>query len=76
MEIGTTYLAPGHHTQICHIFLATSLTEGPTDREESEEGMETKKVFPTELEKLIETGQIKDSQTIAAFSFLKIKKIP
>lgn len=43
-KIGGFNLAPGHHTQVCHIFLATQLTVGTINRDASEEDMQTKQV--------------------------------
>ena len=70
--IGETFLAPGHHSQICHMFLATGLTQGEKELEESEEGMETKEVTFKELGEMIRSGEIKDGPTLAAFAMLNV----
>lgn len=72
-EIGKLFLAPGHHSQICHIFLATGLIEGEKDLEEAEEGMKTKKVSIDEFKEMVKKEEIKDSPTIAAFGLLNTK---
>jgi ADP-ribose pyrophosphatase len=71
--LGFVYLAPGHHTQQCHVFLATSLKKGKTKRDEGEKAanMKTKKVTPQQLEKMIWSGKIKDGPTLAAYSLLR-----
>lgn len=76
VRIGTLYTAPGHNTQISHIFLATMLSEGEPEREESEEGMRTKKVTMKDLQKMLADGKIKDCSTLAAFAILRLKKLP
>lgn len=70
--LGFFFLAPGHHTQQCHVFLATGLKKGKTNRDVGEKAsnMKTKKVTPQELEKMIKTGKIKDGPTIAGYSLL------
>jgi len=79
--LGFTYLAPGHHTQQCHVFLATDLRKGKTkcDIGEIASGMKIKKVTPAELEKMIKTGKIKDGPTLAGYALLQsqgfLKKI-
>lgn len=66
-EVTSFFLAPGHHTKVCHVFLATDLIESQQRLEEQEEGMEVKKVTIDELKSMIETGETKDGPTIAAF---------
>ena len=69
-EIDTFFLAPGHHNQVCHVFLATELTEGMQELEEQEEGMKTIKVAFEELRIMIKNGEVKDGPTLAAFGIL------
>ena len=72
-RVGIFHLAPGHHTQVCHVFLATGLIEGEPEREKSEQGMTTKKVIFTEFEQMIRNGMITDGPTIAAFGMITAK---
>ena len=69
-KVGTFWIGPGIITQECNIFLATDLSEGEPDREESEEGMKIRKVTPQEIKELIKDGTIKDGATITALSIL------
>lgn len=69
-EVGIFHLAPGHHTQVCHVFLATGLIAGEPEREKSEQGMTTKKVTFTEFEQMVRGGTITDGPTIAAFGMI------
>lgn len=73
--VGRFWLASGHHTQGCHIFLATQLTQGAQELEGSERGMRVKKVTPTQLQTMIRRGVIKDGPTIAALGFCFVKKL-
>jgi 8-oxo-dGDP phosphatase len=66
-EITNFFLAPGHHTQICHVFLATGLIATKQNLEDAEEGMKVKKVTTEELKQMIKNGEMKDGPTIAAF---------
>jgi len=69
-EIGSFFLAPGHHSQIGHVFLATDLTEGSQNLEEREEGMDVKKVTVEEFKQMMQTEEIKDGPSIAAFGMI------
>ncbi len=74
-EIVVFNLAPGHHSQKCHVFLATDLVEGSSELEESEEGMKTKKLTVAEFQKMIVRGDIKDGPTIAAFGIITARQL-
>ena len=70
IEVGDFFLGPGHHSQICHVFLATELTEDKQNLEEWEEGLEVIKVTAEELKQMIKDGEIKDGPSIAAFGMM------
>lgn len=75
-KIGAFNLAPGHHTQECHVFFATGLQKCQTKREDAEEGMEVKKVGVKDLEIMIKSGKVIDGPTIAAFQIMKASNLP
>ena len=71
-QIGKLHLAPGTSSQRGHVWLATELTEGPPQREASEQDMRAA-WFPTaELEKMVQAGEITDSPTLAAYLLLQL----
>ncbi len=72
VDIGSFYIAPGVHNQICHVFLATNLTKGNAHREASEQGMECKDVSMNQLIDMIRNQDITDGLTICALSLLRI----
>jgi 8-oxo-dGTP pyrophosphatase MutT (NUDIX family) len=76
-EIAEFNLAPGAISQICHVFLATDLTEGETDFEESEidTDMKAKKVTIKEFRKMVLEGQMKDGPSLAAFGIAMTQDI-
>lgn len=74
-EVAVFNLAPGHHSQKCHIFLATDLNVGVNEPEESEEGMKLKRVTLDELQKLIAAGEVTDGPTIAAYGIITAKNL-
>jgi len=74
-KITDFYLAAGHHTQVCHVFFATDLTEVGQKLEESEEGMEVKKVTLNEFKNMIRNGEIKDGPSVAAFGILNVSDL-
>jgi len=66
-ELGSFYIAPGHLTQVCHVFLATGLSTGHRHLELSEKGMEIGHFTHSEINEMIRVGEIKDGLTISAF---------
>ena len=74
VAIGRFYPANGFLDQEGYVFLATNLSSGKTNRDESEKGMEIKKVTQKELEEMIRMGVIKDGPTISAYALLKLSK--
>jgi ADP-ribose pyrophosphatase len=71
-KIGEFYLAPGHHTQVIHFYLAIGLHSVPQELEVAEEGMTIKRFTPKEINTMIKNGEIKDSLTIAAMKFFEL----
>jgi ADP-ribose pyrophosphatase len=65
--IGYFWLAPGHHTQGCHVLLADRCTRGEPEPEEMEFGLEVREFSGKEIEQMIGSGNIKDGPTIAAW---------
>lgn len=74
-KIGYLYEANGYATQGAHLYLASDLTEGAQELEDSESGMKVKKFSVTEFEKMVESGQMTDGPTLSAYGLLKVKKI-
>jgi 8-oxo-dGTP pyrophosphatase MutT (NUDIX family) len=72
--IGEYHLAPGHHTQVIHFYLATNLKESQQELETAEKGMQVKKFTHRELNHMIKSGEIKDSLTIAALKFFELSQ--
>jgi len=71
-KIGEFHLAPGHHTQVIHFYLATDLSQGQQHLETAEKGMQVKQVTHAELNEMIRLGVIKDSLTIAALKYFEL----
>ncbi|RQW61803.1 NUDIX domain-containing protein [Vibrio viridaestus] len=71
--IGFQYLAYGFCSQGYHIYFATDLTQGETNLDPEEEGLVTQKVLLEDFEKMILSGEIKDSTTINTFSLARMK---
>ncbi|MDD5342016.1 MAG: NUDIX hydrolase [Patescibacteria group bacterium] len=74
-EISRLFLAPGLASQICHVFLATKLSQGKRELQESEKGMKLKRATLKEFQNMIIKGLIKDSPTIAAFGIMIVKNL-
>ncbi|MEJ2865459.1 NUDIX hydrolase [Actinomycetospora flava] len=68
--LGLLDVAPGLSSQRGRAFLATDLTEGRPEREDTEADMRFAWVTRTEFEKRIRAGEITDAQTLAAYALL------
>ncbi len=69
--IGKFFLGPGHHTQVCYVYLATGLTTGERKLETAEKDMLVKQVTLPEVEQMISDGTIQDGPTITAYTYFK-----
>jgi 8-oxo-dGTP pyrophosphatase MutT (NUDIX family) len=76
-EIGSFCLAPGHHTQVCRVFLAQKLSVGKAHPEETEEGMTSRRITPKQFKEMVISGEIVDGPSIAALGILSFSgKLP
>jgi hypothetical protein len=57
-----------------NVFLATGLTAGTPRREPEERDMRQRWVSRAELEKMIRSGAIRDSSTVAAYALLLLQR--
>src|ERR1700730_1670762 len=71
--VGHLFEACGYSNQGFHIFLATGLRHGDTDREDEEQDLVTRDFALSEVERMICDGQIKDATTVAALGLLRLK---
>lgn len=71
-RIGALHVAPGMSSQRGQVFLATELTQGPTERERSEQDMRTAWFTVAEFEELARAGELADSQSLAAYALLRL----
>ena len=68
------YIAYGFLTQPMHVFAATGLTQLDAQPEPEEQDI-VRGVFTwSELNRMVECGQITDAQTLAALSLLRLKR--
>ena len=68
--LGHLDLAPGLITQGFDVWLATDLTAGPPDREQTEADMRSAFVSEAELRAMIRDGRFTDGPSLAAYSLL------
>jgi 8-oxo-dGTP pyrophosphatase MutT (NUDIX family) len=71
--LGDFYEAYGYCNQKCHVFEATGLTPGETDREHTESDMRVARVSADEFRTMVRDGRIKDGPTIAAYGLLALE---
>ncbi|WP_424188940.1 NUDIX domain-containing protein [Actinokineospora sp. G85] len=69
-RIGALEVAPGLTSQTGAVFLATELTEGPPEREATEQDMRAAWFARADFESAIRDGSIQDAQSIAAYTQL------
>lgn len=69
-QIGLLDVAPGMSSQRGRVFLATELTEGPPEREHTEQDMRTAWFRREEVVAMVRGGEITDAQSIAALGLL------
>ncbi len=72
--LGHLDVAPGIFSQRGWIFLATDLAEGEHDREHEEQDMHFAWFERSRFEEMIRTGEITDSQSIAAYAHLLLSE--
>jgi 8-oxo-dGTP pyrophosphatase MutT (NUDIX family) len=65
--LGRIDIAPGMSSQRGWVFLATGIAEGESDREHEEQDMRSAWFARDEVEQMIRSGVIVDSQSIAAY---------
>lgn len=72
IKIGEFVIAPGHHTQICHTFVATELSASVQHLEAAEKGMRAKAVTLAELNEMIINHEITDSLTLSSIKLFEL----
>jgi ADP-ribose pyrophosphatase len=73
IHAGEIFQGPGYCNQRGHIFLATELSQGETDREATELDMICRSFPLSEFEAMIRDGTVCESMTISAFGLLRMK---
>jgi 8-oxo-dGDP phosphatase len=71
--LGHLHSAYGMSSQGFDVFLATSLTPGPTAREASEQDMRQRWVPRAEFEELVRSGRVTDDSTLAAYALFLLR---
>jgi 8-oxo-dGDP phosphatase len=65
--LGLLDVAPGMTSQRGWVFLATGISEGETDREHEEQDMRSEWFSRPDVEEMIRSGVLADSQSVAAY---------
>jgi 8-oxo-dGTP pyrophosphatase MutT (NUDIX family) len=73
VHAGEMFQGPGYCNQRGHVFLATELTQGATEREVTEQDMVCRSFSLAEVEAMIRDGTLREAMTIAAFGLLRVK---
>jgi 8-oxo-dGTP pyrophosphatase MutT (NUDIX family) len=72
-ELGLLDVAPGMTSQRGWVFLATGISEGDADREHEEQDMRSEWFSREDVEEMIRSGVIVDSQSIAAYGLFLLR---
>ncbi|NMB46865.1 MAG: NUDIX hydrolase [Firmicutes bacterium] len=70
-KLGELYLAPGYSSEILHLYLATDLSMGEQDLDDSED-IEVVHLPLREALRMAQMGEFRDAKTIAAIFHLQI----
>jgi 8-oxo-dGDP phosphatase len=71
-KVGFLHVANALTGEGAHVYLATGLTPGEPDREESEQDMRQQWFARGEFERMVADGVITDGPTLAAYLLLKV----
>ena len=72
-HLGRLDSAPGYASNAFDVFLATGLTEGEPNREASEADMVHAHFETVELERMVRSGEFRDSNSLAALALLRVR---
>lgn len=73
VHVGEIFQGPGYCNQRGHIFLATALSQGETEREATEQDMICRDFTLAAFEAMIRDGTVQEAMTISAFGLLRVK---
>jgi len=73
LPIGEIFQGPGYCTQRGHVFFASGLTKGPTDRDHGEMDMVARDFSVSEIERMILNNNLRCTISIAAFGMLRLR---
>ena len=72
---GEVFQGPGYCNQRGHLFLASDLSQGPAQRETSEQDLICRTFEVEDVMTMVRQGTIRDALTIAALGMLRIKAL-
>lgn len=73
-RLGTLEVMPSTLDVRCHVFLATGLTEGPTDRDPGEHDMTSAWIARDDVERMMRDGAMTDAKSMAAYALLLLTR--
>ncbi|MFT8720114.1 NUDIX domain-containing protein [Acetobacter sp.] len=71
-HVGVVYQGAGYSTQRGHVYLATDLTQGPNDLEETEEDITCHTIPLSEFERMVRDNEITCMVTLASYALIKV----
>ena len=71
--LGQLDVAPGMSSQLGTAWLATDLTAGPAQREQTEQDMRAAWFTVAEFDAMIRLGEVTDAQSLAAYLLLRLR---
>lgn len=73
-HLGRLFAAYGYSNQAYDVYLATELTEGPTNRERTEQGMVHRWFAEDEVRAMIGRGEFADAHSVAGLTLLDLHR--
>ncbi len=73
-KLGACHMAPGYSTEVIHMFLAEDLTHGEQNLDDTED-IQVRWISIADLDKMVNSGEITDAKTLAAFLYLRIRGV-
>lgn len=74
LPLGQCHMAPGYSTEVIHLFMATDLTQGEQDLDDTED-IQVRWIPRSEVDKMILSGELTDAKTLAALHHLKLRNL-
>lgn len=74
VSLGSCHMAPGYSTEVIYLFMATNLTQGEQDLDDTED-IQVRWISRQDIDQMILSGELTDAKTLAALHFVKLRNL-